>query len=364
MNKNIIKVGTAMGLLLLIGTFSNCKNSQKNEVKTPVATVIETSEIAEKKVVELSPRSPIVFIAGYDKGDNQFYNSARTYFKAKNYQIIEDAYSLEEILNWMNSNATKHPYGEVHIVNHSNPWRGMSLETVVKGERITAETLRKNITQGTLPVLKDVVTPETKVIFHSCGLGLNTELMNTLKDAFVGDEVPQVIASPYYNVFGGDFSAHYLAQPYYVFYPTAQSPGKTDLSKEIAKKYPKEKEIDWFEAITNERERYVGEPYYFQFNIPVQWEIDFQNSDTEIPSFESKEALMDWISENEELSLELLKFNIPVEKFRWNWKVKNSKLIIKGKTTVVCVLKPLIKPYGDLKHIEPDTNNKRLYAMK
>ena len=43
---------------------------------------------------------------------------------------------------------------------------------------------------------------------------------------------------------------------------------------------------------------------------------------------------------------------------------KGNKLIITGKTTVLCVLKPLIKPYGDLQHIEPDTENLRLYAMK
>ena len=73
---------------------------------------------------------------------------------------------------------------------------------------------------------------------------------------------------------------------------------------------------------------------------------------------------MDWIEQNEDLLAELKKLKIPVDKFRWQWKVKNSMLILNGKTTVLRVLKPLIKPYGDLKYIEPDTNNKRLYAMK
>ena len=59
-----------------------------------------------------------------------------------------------------------------------------------------------------------------------------------------------------------------------------------------------------------------------------------------------------------------LRLKIPVDKFRWQWKVKNSMLILNGKANVLRDLKPIIKPYGDLKYIEPDTNNKRLYAMK
>ena len=77
--------------------------------------------------------------------------------------------------------------------------------------------------------------------------------MKTLRDAFVADEVPNVVASSYVDVFGGEFSAHYLAKPYYVFYPYAHSPEMTDLSKEIARKYPEEKEIDWYNAQTTKR---------------------------------------------------------------------------------------------------------------
>ena len=73
---------------------------------------------------------------------------------------------------------------------------------------------------------------------------------------------------------------------------------------------------------------------------------------------------MDWIEQDEKLMKVLSSYNIPIEKFRWRSIVKGNKLIIKGKTTVLCVLKPLIKPYGDLQHVEPDTNNLRLYAIK
>lgn len=362
MKKLNLKVAVIVGLLMT-GTFVNCTKTKEKTTNTVAETIeIPTTNLEEKTAV--ASRSPIVFITGYDKGDNKFYSSARTFFKEKQYQIVEDAYSLEEVINWMNKNVTENPYGEVHIVSHSNPWKGMSLETVINGERITAETLQRDSENQLIPELKDGITKNTKIVFHSCGLGKNSKLMQKLKKAFSAKEAPQVVASPYYNVFGGEFSNHYLAKPYYVFYPTANSPGKTDLSKEIARKYPNEREIEWFAALTNERERYIGEPYTFQFNVPVTWEFDYHNSDNEIPTFETEEALMDWIANDEDLAKELNNLDIPVEKFRWRWNVKNSKLTLKGKSTVLCVLKPLTKPYGDLQHIKPDTNNKRLYAMK
>ena len=75
--------------------------------------------------------------------------------------------------------------------------------------------------------------------------------------------------------------------------------------------------------------------------MPVKWEIDYTNSDNEIPTFTSQEAIMDWIEAEEDLNKELTEMGIVVDKFRWSWKVKNNKLTIKGKTTVLCVLKPL-----------------------
>ena len=351
-----------IGVILATTSFISCNSSAvKKETKT-----IKIAKKTEQKseISKVTVRNPIVFIAGFDKENKTFYENARVYFQEKGLQIVDGQYSLEEIITWLNTNANNNPYGEIHIVNQSNPYKGMDLETVVNGEKITTESLRKNITQNKLPKLKNVVNNNTKIVFHASGLVKNEPLLKTLKDAFNAEKLPNVIASPFHTIFGGKFSNHYLAQPYYVFYPTAKSPGKTDLSKEIAKKYPEENEIDWFNALNNEEERYVGEAYTTQFTIPIKWELDYHNSDNEMPKFTCKEEVMDLIELQENLMAEINKYNIPLEKFRWNWSVKNSKLTIKGKTTGLCVLKPLIKPYGDLKHIEPDTNNKRLYAMK
>lgn len=360
MKRTIKKASLVLGVILVAGLFTSC-------TKKKAAPIIASNDLAmtTKKVEKMvETRKPLVFITGIDKGDNTFYKSARAYFLEKNYEVVDYAFSMQEIFTWLNSNYQEKNYGEIHIVSHSNPWRGLSMETVINGERVTSETLRKAMTQGVLPTLKNGITNKTKVVFHSCGLGSNEELMKTLKDAFVSNEIPSVIASPFYNIFGGEFADHYLAKPYYVFYPTANSPGMVDLSKEIARKYPEEKDINWYDALNNEKERYIGDVYTYKFNIPVEWEFDYTNSDNDMPTFKIPEEIMDWIAEDEQLSKVMSKYNIPLEKFRWKSYTKNNKLIIKGKTTVLCVLKPLIHPYGDLRHIEPDVNNLRLYALK
>ena len=363
MNTLLKKSTFIVSALIVASSFISCqKTVSKKEVKSIVVAKKSTS--TKENSIKKSSRNPIVFIAGFDKGNESFYANARNYFQEKKYKVIDGQYSLEEIILWLNKNANQNPYGEVHIVNKSNPYKGMNLETIINGEKITEETLRKNITQGKLPKLKDVVNNNTKIVFHASGLVENKELLKTLKDAFCADKLPKVIASPYHTIFGGKFSSHYLAEPFYVFYPTANSPGKVDLSKEIAKKYPEEKDINWYDALNNEEERYVGEAYTTQFSIPIKWELDYHNSDNEMPKFKNQEEIMDWIEINEILNNQLKKLKISVDKFRWNWSIKNSKLTIRGRTTGLCVLKPLIKPYGDLKHVEPDTSNKRLYAMK
>jgi hypothetical protein len=357
--KNTIKrAGFVMTLLLLIGQFTSCKKTVR---KVAIAdNVITTSVTNETAVI----REPLVFITGVDKGDNNFYKSARQYFIEQEFEVVDDAFSLEEIINWLNRNYDNRLYGEIHIVSHSNPWKGMRLETVIKGERITIETLQKNAIEGNLPVLQNVIATDSKIVFHSCGLGENGVLLKMFKNIFTTNNTPTIVASPYYTVFGTAFSNHYLAKPYYGFYPTAHSPGKVDLSKEFAKKYPQEKDIDWLETLYNDTERYVGEAYNFKFNIPVEWVVDFSNSDADAPKLTSQEAIMDWIAEDENISKEFSNYQIPLEKFRWKTTIKNGKLIINGKTSVVCILKPIIKPYGDLEHVAPEIDNMRLYNIE
>lgn len=362
--RNILrKTFVVSSLIIASSSFISCDTSSEKKASENLAIVETSKEIIEENI-DITYKKPIVFIAGFDKGNETFYKDARKYFTEEGLKVIDGKYSLEEIILWLNENGSNQPYSEIHIVNKSNPFKGMNLETVVRGDKITSETLRKTITQGSLPKLENVVNTNSKIIFHASGLVENKELLKTLKDAFYTKNNPKVVASPYHTIFGGRFSNHYLAQPYYVFYPTSYSPGKMDLSKEIARKYPEENDIDWYDALNNEEERYVGEPYTTQFSIPIKWEFDYYNTDNEMPKFKSVDELKDWIETQEDLMYDIEKYNVSIDKFRWNWSVKASKLVIRGRTTGLCVLKPLVKPYGELEHVKPDTSNKRLYALK
>ncbi len=366
MKNAIPKVSLAMGVLLTALFFTSCKKEKKQLQITPVIannndnSKIKKSIAKEEKVIIY--RKPIVFIAGMDGKKSNFYKNARTHFLNKEYEVVDNTFSMEEILSWLNKNYNEKAYSEIHIVAKNNPWKGLDLETVIKGEKVTANSLRKSVINSALPKLEKGISSKTKVVFHSSGLGSNTELVNALKEVFLSKEAPSVVVSPYYSIFGGEFSEHSLAKPYYGFYPTAESPGNVDLSKEFTRKYPKEKDINWFDAITNEKEKFIGDVYSTKFNIPIQWSFDYKSSD-EVPNFQTPKEIIDWIKKDDVLRGKIANYNIPVEKFRWTAVRKGSKLIIKGKTTVICVLKPLIKPYGDLQHVEPDVTNLRLYTL-
>ncbi|WP_105004600.1 hypothetical protein [Tenacibaculum sp. SG-28] len=299
----------AIGLALLSVNFTSCKNEKENTGKHEANNSVK--KVVKPIVKEV--HKPIVFITGHDRDATTFYSDATEYFTNKNYKIVQGVYSLEEMLTWLNNNAYHKTYGEIHIVNNNSPWLGMDLETRINGTRVNSTSLEKCLDNEKLPVLENHFNANSKIIFHSNALAEDTKLIQALQRVFTTENNAEIIASPYFNVFGGEFSAHYLAKPYYVFYPTAKSPGKVDLSKEIAKKYPEE-EFEWYDALNNERERYVGEPYTIQQNIPIVFEIDYHNSDDEIPDFTSSEEIMQWVINDEDMTQKVKSLNIPIEK--------------------------------------------------
>lgn len=307
--------------------------------KEPFSQSAETA-LALPSKSNIKPRS-VVFIAGFDEGDNTYYGNAKTYFEAKDMILVDDLFSVEEIIRWLNQNSKpEKPYDEIHIVSHSNPWLGMSLKTSKNGKRITLNTLQEENTQNKLALVEHAIADETKFIFHSCGLGENEALLGALKLLFTNDKTPKVYASSYFNVFGGKYAAHYLARPYYNFYPTAESPGPAALSKEFKQKYDS-LDIDWRTALKNRHETTSGEAYSYKFNIPVDWEVTF-DSKTDIPELNDKDSIMDFVSESSEMAATLYELNIPLEKYRWKSEIRGNTLLIKGKTTVLCVLKPIL----------------------
>jgi len=346
----------AIVLLAVSISFTSCNRKKK-------PTAINTPTVLAEEVKEVPVyRESIVFITGVDSEHSNYYTSAKMYFEEKQFEVVTEAFSLQEIIAWLNNNYDDRLYSNIHIVSENNPWKGMQLETTINGEIVNENTLKNALLNNKLPKLEKGIAEDTNIIFHTPALSSELNLIQGLKNVFSTSKQPNIVATPYYTIFGGKFSKYHLAKPYYGFYLTAHSPGKVDLSKEFARKYPNE-DIDWLETLYNESERYVGDPFTTQFNLPIKMEVDYTNSDNGVPTLISQDAIMDFIEADETLLNEFKSYNIPIEKFRWKTFVKGDTLIIKGITTVLCVLKPLIKPYGDLQHIEPEIDNLRLYKV-
>ncbi|MCX7549634.1 DUF4347 domain-containing protein [Xanthomarina sp. F2636L] len=334
-------------LILILG----CKKPFSQTPETALAIPIAFS-MSEKS---------IVFIAGYDEGDNSYYTQAKNYFKAQNIQVIDNLFSMAEIIDFLNKD-TRKTYDKIHIVSHSNPWMGISLKTTKNGERLTVESLSK--AKNNMPTLNHAMNNASQIIFHSCGIGENKDLLLALKQLFITEEstqTPQIIASSYFNVFGGKYAGHYLAKPYYGYYPTAESPGPTALSKDFKASYPNTN-IDWFTALKTRKETTLGNVYSYKFNIPVEWEFTFDDK-ADIPEFTDREAIMDWVSESPEMASILYKLNIPLEKYRWKSDIRGNKLIIKGKTTVLCVLEPILQKNDTTEYKSPIVSDTSLYQI-
>ena len=325
-----------------------CQHSQEEtmpEISQPFPEPVDTAKT-------------VVFIAGLDKGDNRYYDNARAHFQTRYTEVIDSLHSLSGILNWLNTQ--EGTFTEIHVVSHSNPWRGMSLALTPEGDRITDQSLMKALGDQVLPTLTGAISEQTELIFHSCGLGKNASLLSLLKKAFTGACAPSVYASPLYNVFGGKYAPHHLAQVYYAYYPTAYTPGKYHLSQELAATYP-DVHIDWLEALNTYDSSHPGGVYTYRYNIPVEWELEFEQASA-IPSFETPEEIMDWIIGVDEIAAVLYDFQIPMEKYRWRTRQAGNTLTILGKTTVVCVIQPVMHKDEPGEYALADISNTTLYT--
>jgi len=355
--KNLIKVSVMAIAMTFVSCNSNTKKEEKQTVETPIVTKVASVNIPAVKETSAKKRS-VVFITGVDRNDKSYFRDAKKFFENQNNEIVETAFSLQEVLLWLNTNERNKPFSEIHIVTN-NKLSQVQLETTIKGAKLTAQTLKESIDKGLLPKLDNVLNKKAKVIIHSAGLGQDKLLINELKQVFSTDVKPEIVASEYISIFGGKFTEHYLAKPYYAFYPTAHSPGRVDLSKEFAKKYP-ETDIDWLSAMSNPMERFQGDIYSYKFNVPVKWEIAYENDD-EMPSFRTLDEMYKFMEDNDQISADLKELNIPIEKFRWYQTVKGEKLVIKGMATAVCVLKPVMSQAYPSEYMIPNTDNLRLY---
>ena len=309
--------------------------------------------IVEKKLEKIETQS-VVFITGIDEDDNTFYKNAKNHFSEQHLEIVEGIKTIEEIILWLNENADGKNYDAIHIVSRGNAFTGLSING--EGDRMTAKLL-----EGTsFPKPNKAITKSTNIIFHSCGMGGNKELMQVLKSIFSNEISPKFYASENFNIFGGKFASHYLAKPFYVFYPTGKSPGNEVLADEIGKRNLSAY-IDWSKALQTQKEGDAGAVFSYRFNIPMEWKFDFKDENG-IPELENEEEIIDYILRNKRLSLDLFQLGIPIEKFSWNSETNGKTLTIIGESTVICVLVPLMDSYFPAEYSVADFTHPRLYT--
>ncbi|AXG72458.1 hypothetical protein KORDIASMS9_04732 [Kordia sp. SMS9] len=348
MKTKTVKMTAFMGLVLTL--FFACSPKENTENLTAMN---DTEVVASKQSV--------VFIAGYDKGESTYYKDAKQYFEDLDYTIVDDAFSLQEIIMWLNKNHNAQDFEEIHIINKGNSKKGLSLETTIHGDVLSQESLLNCLKENKLPKLESVLSADSKLVFHTSELGKNKQLLQVLKQTFTANHQPKVFATPLATVFNGQFQQHFLAKVFYGYYPTAQSPGNIDLSKQFIRKYPLE-DIHWLDAIRTKEEGEPGEAFSYKFNIPIRWEIEFSD-DEDVPSLTDANEIMDWIEDSEEYSNRIKDMGIDIEKFRWKAYTSGQKVVIKGKTTVVCVLKPMMQRNNPLSYVRTEFDNERYYTQ-
>ncbi len=298
-------------------------------------------------------RKSITFILGEDESmKDQYYELAKKYHllnKAeKTDYFIDDCRSLIAVRDYLEKIANENniKWGTINIVVHSNQWTGMSVPISTKGERTNVDALLNSIFDGSfIPVADQYLDSNSTMNIKACGLGQNIDLMDALQMAFGGmdNEQPMIHSSSFFIQYFeneyGEIESKEL-EPFYAFYKTAYKPADLHIEKQFQKRYPNEK-IDWLAILSNQQSEIDG-IFSKKFNVPIEWEVILPKDEKD-NDFKSEKDKLAFVKQQADLMELLNRFNIPIEKFRWNItsKLRDSGVVLKinGKATVVCVLR-------------------------
>jgi uncharacterized lipoprotein YajG len=117
MKKIVNTKAIAIVLLAFSISFTSC-NGKKKTAQTTAPTIL-AEEVQEIPTY----REEVVFITGKDSDHSNYYESAKTYFEEKQFEVVTEAYSLEEIISWLNNNYDERLYSNIHIVSENNPYK-------------------------------------------------------------------------------------------------------------------------------------------------------------------------------------------------------------------------------------------------
>jgi hypothetical protein len=296
-------------------------------------------------------RSSITFVIGEDQSDDFFVLAKKYYLTNKSARTdyfvdtCSSMLAVREVLEREAENMCQ-AWGQINLVLHSNQWTGMSVPVMDGGERTTVESLFSYIQDETFAPLSDEILDEdTNMNFISCGLGKNKDLLYALQLAFGGfDEVqPAINSSEDFVYFSYDERQQVVSstlKPFYAFYKTAYKPADLHLRKQLQARYPNVP-IDWLAAMEKRRAHVEADAFHTKFNVPILWNVlvDEPAKDLQLNTEFEK---LEFIRAQKDLMKLLDKYDIPIEKFRWQMKMsekgEQTQVSIKGKSTVLCIL--------------------------
>lgn len=321
----------------------------KNTIIIFIAIFICQSINAQENHCEKRPS--VTFILGADEKDSdQFYALAKKFYLTNQEEqtdyFVDTCRSLFAVRDFLELNHSTLAWGKINLVLHSNQWTGMSISVMPDGERASVESVFENIQNETfLPLANSIIDQDTEMNFISCGLGKNKDLLYAMQLAFgdFDDQQPSINSSEDFVYFGYDERQQVVTRklsPYYAFYRTAYKPADLHLQRQFQDRYPNVP-IDWLAAMNTNSANEEVDVFHTKFNVPIVWNVAL-DVPAERVQIESKHDEIDFVRAQEDLMELLEKYNIPIEKFRWNISITEKEgkahATIKGKSTVVCVL--------------------------
>lgn len=323
---------------------------------------LRTVELESKSQDDLftSPlcRSSATFIMNTDKPGQNYFSLAERHFlmnsEEKTEVIVKSCHSLEALLNYLNRNQEKHPWGVINLVVHGNMWGGLSVDISEEGSRAYPKELFAAVNNGALPILgQNVVDEHTKINIWACGIGKNPLINLSLEMLFTNEEgiLPQVYASPHFVVFCEDpvkrvplrLKASYW--PY--FFRRGYRPSQNEITAQLERDYP-DTQLDWRKALQVESPGTEDVTWHEEFNVPVVWTVLYEDKESR-PSLGTEMEKLDWIKNQTELMQKIEELEIPLDKYNWSvnkilYKHPDGRIqpAIKaiGMCTVLCVLSP------------------------
>lgn len=310
--------------------------------------------------VEEMERESVTFILGSDRNmDNPYYSKAASYFrnneKDRTERVVTYCTSLLEVQEYLVNNHTnnKMPWGHINLVSHGNQYLGLSMKITPGGKRTTAKLLQEYLEEGSLiNIPGNVISNDTRLELHGCGIAKNVELVKQIGKAFSSDSSsPQIVANEYFEYFVSDiFNENkiekYDAEYWFIKYKMGYRPNDKSIIRRLDKLYPDIK-VNWKEAIDKTHASIPGEVFHYTFDVPVKWVFRYDSKDS-VPRLETKKSRLEWARNNERITADLENLEIKPEEINWwirNIYVKNPDgtktpaLWVKGYCTILCVLR-------------------------